>query len=312
MAYSIQTGDWKGSRTLPNSRAIVLHQGGQCWWAGGMKGWLIRAQTTGSKRISCKCQGESQPQPHLDAEIVGPREKAAAARYGADRPFARVQNLIAAAEPTARRQHQLASQPARRGAALRGEVRLEQRDGAHGAVIPLGRALARAHARQDHRAVLKGQGTQRWLADLHHPGRHPSAHLRARADELARRVDRDAVDGRRVRGEAARLVACGRATRLGVRANAAQPGREPAAHRSGRARAGRRSSFRVPARRVWQRAGTLRRGQRLRRRVEATHQKLGMRTEAGGRVGAKDHRHRPAKPLVLEQRRLVLLRRRGW
>jgi len=37
-----------------------------------------------------------------------------------------------------------------------------------------------------------------------------------------------------------------------------------------------------------------------------------MRTEAGGRVGAKDHRHRPAKPLVLEQRRLVLLRRRGW
>jgi len=42
--YSTQIGVWMGSRILPNHRAIVLHQGGKCRWAGRMKGWLIRAQ----------------------------------------------------------------------------------------------------------------------------------------------------------------------------------------------------------------------------------------------------------------------------
>ena len=41
---------------LPNSRAIVLQQCGQCKRAGRMQGRLIRAQTTISKRISCKAQ----------------------------------------------------------------------------------------------------------------------------------------------------------------------------------------------------------------------------------------------------------------
>jgi len=36
--------------------AIVLHQGGQCRWAGGMKGWLIRAQQPQSKTIYCEGQ----------------------------------------------------------------------------------------------------------------------------------------------------------------------------------------------------------------------------------------------------------------
>jgi len=57
MVYSIQTGGRWGSRILPNNRAIVLHQGGQCRWAGGVKGWLIRAQQPRSKRISC-CEGQ--------------------------------------------------------------------------------------------------------------------------------------------------------------------------------------------------------------------------------------------------------------
>jgi len=56
MVYSIQTGVRKGSRILPNNRAIVLHQGGQCRWAGGMKGWLIRPQQPRSQTISCKGQ----------------------------------------------------------------------------------------------------------------------------------------------------------------------------------------------------------------------------------------------------------------
>jgi len=41
---SIQTEGRKASGILSNNRAILLHQGGQCRWAGGMKGWLIRAQ----------------------------------------------------------------------------------------------------------------------------------------------------------------------------------------------------------------------------------------------------------------------------
>ena len=37
MVYNIQTEDRKRSRILSNHRAIVLHQGGQCRWAGGRK-----------------------------------------------------------------------------------------------------------------------------------------------------------------------------------------------------------------------------------------------------------------------------------
>ena len=43
-------------RILPSSRAMVLHQGEQCRWARGRKGWLIRAQKPRTKRISCKAQ----------------------------------------------------------------------------------------------------------------------------------------------------------------------------------------------------------------------------------------------------------------
>jgi len=56
MVYSIQTGVRRGSRTLSYSGAIELHQGGQCRWAWGVTGWLIRAQQPRSKRISCKGQ----------------------------------------------------------------------------------------------------------------------------------------------------------------------------------------------------------------------------------------------------------------
>ena len=52
--YGIHRGGWVGGRILPNSRAIVLQQCGQCRRAGRMKGRLIRAQTTRSKTISCK------------------------------------------------------------------------------------------------------------------------------------------------------------------------------------------------------------------------------------------------------------------
>jgi len=57
MVYSVQAGGRKGSRILPNSRAIVLHQGANAGGPGGMKGWLIRAQQPHSKRIYCKGQG---------------------------------------------------------------------------------------------------------------------------------------------------------------------------------------------------------------------------------------------------------------
>ena len=54
MCIADKTGGRKGSRILSNNRAIVLHQGGQCRWARGKKGWLIRAQQPRNKRISCK------------------------------------------------------------------------------------------------------------------------------------------------------------------------------------------------------------------------------------------------------------------
>jgi len=44
------------SYPLPNNRAIVLHQGGQCRWAGGIQEWLIRVEQPRSKHISCKGQ----------------------------------------------------------------------------------------------------------------------------------------------------------------------------------------------------------------------------------------------------------------
>ena len=46
----------EGGRRLPNSRAVVLQQRGQCRRAGGMKGRSIRAETTRSETISCKGQ----------------------------------------------------------------------------------------------------------------------------------------------------------------------------------------------------------------------------------------------------------------
>jgi len=38
MVYGIRTGGRKEGRILPNSHGMVLHQGGQCRWARGMKG----------------------------------------------------------------------------------------------------------------------------------------------------------------------------------------------------------------------------------------------------------------------------------
>jgi len=54
MAYKREVGG--GGRILPNSRAIVLHPGGQCRWARGKKGWLIHAEKPRSERLSCKGQ----------------------------------------------------------------------------------------------------------------------------------------------------------------------------------------------------------------------------------------------------------------
>jgi len=56
IVHSIHTGGRKGSRILSNNLAIVLHQGGRCRWAGGKKGWLIRAHQPRSKGTSCKGQ----------------------------------------------------------------------------------------------------------------------------------------------------------------------------------------------------------------------------------------------------------------
>jgi len=79
MVYSRQTGGRKGSRILSNNRAIVLLQGEQCRWAGGKKGWLIRAQQPRSKRMSGKGQvnpwgGKSIPR--LSGEQFGPEKDA--------------------------------------------------------------------------------------------------------------------------------------------------------------------------------------------------------------------------------------------
>jgi len=54
MVYGIHTRGRRGGRILPNSRAVILHQGRQCRWARKMTGWLIRAQKPQSKTISCK------------------------------------------------------------------------------------------------------------------------------------------------------------------------------------------------------------------------------------------------------------------
>jgi len=61
MMYGIHTGGRRGGRILPNSRALVLHQGGQRRLARGMQGWLIRAQKHRSKRISCEGQVVTAP-----------------------------------------------------------------------------------------------------------------------------------------------------------------------------------------------------------------------------------------------------------
>jgi len=61
MVHSIQTGVRRGSRILPNNRAIVLHQAGQCRRVGGVKGWLICPQQPRSKTISCKGQALGRP-----------------------------------------------------------------------------------------------------------------------------------------------------------------------------------------------------------------------------------------------------------
>jgi len=58
IVYGIQKGGRGGNHILPDSHAIVLQQCGQCRRAGRMKGRLIRAQTTSSKRKPCKGQYE--------------------------------------------------------------------------------------------------------------------------------------------------------------------------------------------------------------------------------------------------------------
>ena len=59
--------------TLLNSRAIAFQQCGQCRWAVGMKGRLIRAQTTRSKRISCRGRQRTAPVwPFLRAAAAPP------------------------------------------------------------------------------------------------------------------------------------------------------------------------------------------------------------------------------------------------
>ena len=58
------------SLILFNHRAIVLHQGGRFWWAGGMKGWLIRAQSPLSKRISCEGQARHKSLAQIPERVV--------------------------------------------------------------------------------------------------------------------------------------------------------------------------------------------------------------------------------------------------
>jgi len=71
MVYSRQTGDRWESRILPNNRAIVLHQGGQCRWAGGVKEWSIRTQQPRSKQLSCKAQGATLSALHAARHSLG-------------------------------------------------------------------------------------------------------------------------------------------------------------------------------------------------------------------------------------------------
>jgi len=66
MVYSIHKGGQGGGRILPNSRAVVLQQCGQCRWAGGVNGWLICVQQPRSKRISCKGQVRVRVNPRLE------------------------------------------------------------------------------------------------------------------------------------------------------------------------------------------------------------------------------------------------------
>ena len=54
MVCGIQKGGRGGGRILPNGRAILLQQCGQCRRAGRMKERLIRVQTITSRRMSCK------------------------------------------------------------------------------------------------------------------------------------------------------------------------------------------------------------------------------------------------------------------
>ena len=65
-------GGRKGSLLLSNNRALVLQQGGQCRWAWGMKGWLIRAQQPRRKRIYCKGQVTRCPAPGGESEAGRP------------------------------------------------------------------------------------------------------------------------------------------------------------------------------------------------------------------------------------------------
>jgi len=50
MVYGMQRGGRRGARILPNSRAIVLQQCGQCRWTAGTYGCLMHAQKHRSKR----------------------------------------------------------------------------------------------------------------------------------------------------------------------------------------------------------------------------------------------------------------------
>jgi len=78
MVHGIHKGGRVGGQILPNHRVTVLQQCGQCRRAGRMKGRLIRAQTTGSKTISCTgqlvlCAAVTTPAVSM-MRIVYPRE----------------------------------------------------------------------------------------------------------------------------------------------------------------------------------------------------------------------------------------------
>ena len=65
MVYGTPKGGRGGGRILPNSRAIVLQQCGQCRRAGRMNGRLTRAQTNRSQTISCKGQAPTRKHARL-------------------------------------------------------------------------------------------------------------------------------------------------------------------------------------------------------------------------------------------------------